>query len=190
MANLKINLLPPELEDQKKKKSRQVLVATVSIGFLVVIVAIAAVVLAFRLSQGVILSQVKKDLDNAKIQVSSPALKQKEGVATSLKARLDNINSLLQEQPFAAYSYSLLYNLVPSDVRVTTVSVGEKGEVRISIESNNLDSLTTFFNNLVDPDQTQKKISSVSVDGFGRINSSTYRADINIKMQPTSVQAK
>jgi hypothetical protein len=182
MANLKINLLPPELEEQKKKKSHQMLVATFSIGFLAVVVAFAAVVLAFRFSQGVILGKVKQDLDNAKTQVSSPDYKQKEGIVTSLKARLDSINSLLSQQTVVSYAYGLFNSLVPSDTKVTTILISSKGELKVSVESANIDNLTLFFNNLLDPTKNQQKITSVTIDNFGKSNSVNYKADLSIKL--------
>lgn len=180
MAKISINLLPPELEAAKHQKNRFSRTLKLSIIFLAVVIGIATVVLSFRLSQNVILSNVNKDLEKAKTTLNLPENNQKEGVALTLKGRLDSIGSLLAQETFSSYAYNLLSSLAPVDVTLNSITIDSKGAVKITAETNNLSSLETFLNQILDPSLNQKKITVISIDGLSRSKTESYRTDLSI----------
>ncbi len=182
MTKLSINLLPPELEAAKKQKKRFSKSLKLSIIFLAVVIGVAAVVLSIRLSQNVILSNTTKDLEKAKATLNSPEYNQKEGVAITLKNRLESIGTLLTQETYASYAFNLLTGLVPANVNLTGFSVDSKGVAKITAETNNISALDSFFNQILNPDKNQKKITAVNIDSLSRSKSDIYRTELSVNL--------
>lgn len=170
------------MEEQKKKRAKGALVATFSIGFLVVVVALAAVVLSLRLSQNVILGQVKKDLDQAKSTVSTPELTRKEGLAVALKNKLDSVVTILNQETFGSYAFALVDKLSPPGVKLSSITINNKGKIKLTVESTNISDLETLMNNFVNPETNDKKVIAASVESFGKGRTEGYRLDLTLTL--------
>lgn len=182
MAKLKINLLPPEIEAQRRQQAKKSTFLLLSIGFLMLVVAIAAVVLSLRLSQNLIFSQVNKDLTGAKNKISQPGYNQKEGLLVTLKNRLDSIANINSQETYASYAFGLITSLTPLELRLNNVAIDNKGKVKLTTQTASIAALEAFFNNLVDPQQTSQKITAVNIDGVTKLGSGFYQADLTLTL--------
>ncbi len=177
---LKINLLPPELETNKKKAARKALITRFSIGLLVFMVGIAALSLVLTIIQSLNIQSINGKLTNVKAQVSN--YKEQEGLAIILKNRLDGIDGLINTDSPQLKAFSLITDLLPSDVKLLTFSVDKKSTVLLGGETNSTTALQTFFDNLTDPSKNQNKVKKVRVDSLSLGVGSLIKFDLVINL--------
>lgn len=177
-----INLLPIELTLSKKERDRRNLINRLSIGGLILVIFIAAAVLIVRIGQTVKLQNLTSEIDNSKNSVQG--YKEREGLLTILKTRLDGINSVAQLDPVQSQAFNVVISMIPDDIDIIEFKADKGGLVTLSGQTTNLFSLKSFFNNLVDPKVNQGKVSTVKIDSLSQ-RGDQVRFDLSMQVNGT-----
>ena len=178
MDKISINLLPSEVLVLKKDKDRQTVILRLSVGILVLVIILTAVVFSLRIFQNKKLSDAAEQLNSYQSQIEG--YKEQESLVTYLKQRLAVISPLLSQDSKQAQSYNLISALAPSDINITSLSIDKSGNMILSAVSSNTDSIKTFFDNLTDVNINQGKISAVRLENFGKNSDNLYHLDLTI----------
>ncbi len=175
-----INLLPIELTLSKRERERRNLTNSLSIAILVIIVITTAIVLSIRLSQTIRLRTLNSQIDGSKNSIQN--YKEREGLLTILKTRLDGINAISQSDPVQAQAFNLILTIMPEDIKIIEFKADKSGIVTLSGQTGNLFSLKSFFNNLMDTKLNQGKISGVKIDSLSQRNENELRFDLSMQI--------
>lgn len=175
-----INLLPVELTLSKKERSHRLLITRGSISFLVTVVVITAVILFLRIGQTVRLHSLNSKIDSSKNSIQS--YKDREGLVTLLKSRLDGINSIIKLDPIQSQAFNLIISLMPEDIDIVEFKADRNGTIGLTGKTSSLYSLKTFFNNLTDSNINQGKITAVKIDSLSQRGENEVRFDLSIQM--------
>ena len=178
MDKFTINLLPGEVLLQEKDRSKRSLLLKISIAFLLVVVMVAAATFMLTINQKQQLEEANQSLDNARTKVQS--YNDQESLVTYLKQRLDNIDTLQKQQSKPVLSYRLMLRLLPVGVSVSAFTLDKSNKIVISAQSNNIESVKQFFDNLTDPTINQKNITKVNIDSLSRSADGSFRMDLTI----------
>lgn len=183
MKNLiSINLLPRELLEENKRTVQRPWLSRVSIGLIIVSIIATVGVFGLGISQAAGLNNSLQDVSELESKISS--LKDKEGLLTVLKTRLDKINTLSSDETIQTKAYLITTSLMPSDVKLTNLSISKGNKVALTGDTNSVTSLETFFNNLVNsPD----KVSSVKLESLSRTVRGDIRFDLNFALNGKGV---
>jgi hypothetical protein len=177
MSKLSINLLPPELEANKKKAKRRALINRLSVSLLAFMVALSAVGLVLDIIQSLNVKNLDRKVDSVKAEVTKQ--KKQEELVLVLKDRISGINNLLNNDTPHAKAFNLITKLVPDSVKINNFSIDKKGVVLLGGETTSPTYLSAFFNNLTDPTINENKISQVTVESLS-VSPSTIKFDMSI----------
>jgi hypothetical protein len=178
MNNVLINLLPEELLNKEKVKSKKTVVTRVSIALLMVMILVTSTTLLFRVFQNRNVQIANRQLEEAQEKVS--ALKEQEGLIGYLKQRLSTIQTLENQESKYTKSYNLITSLTPVFTKINLLSFDKSGNINVSVTAPDTTSLNIFLSNLIDPKQNQGKITKVKIDSLSRSIDGQYRADLTI----------
>lgn len=178
---IRINLLPPEIKEQSKKKAKQSLVNRISIGLLGLLIIITAGILVMTVMQSLEVNSLTTSLDQKKLAVD--ALKDREAVVRLLKDRIDTINQFTENRYQQGQTFNLLKNLIPTGINLTTLQVDKTNIVSLSGETSSTTSLENFFEDLTDPQKNEGKIASVKVLNLNEAPSGNIKFDLDINLK-------
>jgi hypothetical protein len=176
MRKLSINLLPPELEENKKKARKRAFVFRISVGILALMIILSISGLVLDIVQGLALQNEKKRVDVVKAQVSN--YKDQEGLLLILKDRLGVISSLLNVDTPHAKAFTLITTLTPANVVIQTFSIDKKGAILLGGEADNPQSLQRLFDNLTSPKVNENKITNVKLDSLNVSDDASIRFNL------------
>jgi hypothetical protein len=171
-----INLLPPELLAENKKKTQVSLANQFSVVALVILVAVTSAALALRLLQAQKLQAVNTSVAQAEQEISGQ--KDKEGYVITIKDRLSSIREILKGGGKQAVFGYVLGNLTP-ELRVSSASVDKEGNMSLILTVTSLDALDVFLDALAQADQ-DPKISTVQLDSLARTKDGGYQLSLSI----------
>ncbi len=181
MAGISVNLLPAEVRVLEKNLKKRSKLFRISAGVVLFMIILTAGIFIFRIIQGQLLTRTNQDLQSAQSQVAS--LKKQEGLAVYLKLRLSSIEGLKGQPSAQSQAYNLVAALIPSNMNILLLSVDKVKSVELSTQSPDSATLGKFFDNLVNPQVNQGKISKVQVDDLNKNGSSGYKVDLTITLQ-------
>jgi hypothetical protein len=172
-----INLLPIEVIQQQKQKSKQNLANRFSVGMLVFLVFMTGIVFALRLMQDSSAQNVEDNIAHAQNEIGS--LQEREGMLVSLKTKLGSIQGLVNGDS-KSVMFSSVLNQSPQDLKLAVLSVEKSGILMISLSSLSVSSIETFLTHLQDPNMVAFKISKIDVDSFSKGKDGVYRVTLKI----------
>lgn len=181
MDRININLLPPELKEFKNRERRKSLIVRVSVGLLALMIVLTGSLLSAVVLQNVRISNANKRLEETKNEVNS--YKEAEAIAVVLRTRIDGINTLMAKEFPQAEAFNLVNSLTPDQVRIFSFSINKTNKLALQGETNSTQSLSGFFNSLIDPKFNEGRISKVVVDSLNRDRSSRIRFDLSITLK-------
>lgn len=170
MGKISINLLPPELKLEEKKKSKKAWVVRLTILAVFFVIIVTAVAFGFGIFKKTEHRQFSANLENARKKVAS--LNENEGYLTLIRDHLSTIDKLRSSQSQVTSSFQLIFNLVPSGVSVQSVSIDGGKLISLSGESNSVDSLSLFLDNLTISEKNEGKIAKVTVNNLAKAKDS------------------
>lgn len=163
---IKINILPAELKEVKIREQRKALIVTLSVLMLGIMVLITAGLLLAVVIQKSKIDHANSDLTKTQGNVSS--FKDQEALALILKSRIDGVNAILKKEFPQSEAFTLINTITPSDINITSFSVGRTSEITLQGESSSISSVDTFFNTLVDPKFNDGKIAQATLQSLNR----------------------
>lgn len=181
MDKLKINLIPPEIKEKKKKEEKRSVINRISIGLLGVLIIITASILAVIVLQSATLQSLSTDIESEKAKIV--AAKDKEAVAYFLENRIKTISTFTDDRYKQGQYYELVTRLVPFGVNVTGLQIDKSDRITLTGETPVTNILANFFKNLTDPTMNEGLITSVSVETLSRSNSGAIRFGLVLNMK-------
>lgn len=178
---ISINLLPEKLRSTEKIKARLLLAKKTSIGFLVLMVVLTAVLFVYVFLESLKIKSENQTLEVAKSEIEK--YKEQESLAAVLKERLNSINTISQTVSTQNTTFNLLTKITPPDIKVKSLSVDKTTHSIISIETQSTKSLDVLFNNLTDPKLNDGKISGTKLETLSRSQAGIYKGDLNINIK-------
>lgn len=162
-----INLIPTELQEQRKLEEVRKSFNFAGLGFLVLVVLVSLVFLFYRL-------KLKNDQDNLERQITREQerirdLSAIEQDANRLKAKSDIINKIFKSQNRFSTLMDRLSESTPQDVTITNFSTFGDNKVSLSGNSSSYVSLANFITTSLDQSFGGKvfngaDLTSVSLD--------------------------
>ncbi len=175
---IKINLLPTELEEVRKKRSTKKWVFRVSFLIIILVVIITSGVFVLGIIQTEKLRSVNSKLKDLRDKTSS--LNQQEGYLTLIKQKLVKINLLRAEDSRKADTLETLLNLIPTGVKITSANVDRSGEISFNGQVDSSSSLNLLVQNLTDPSRNSDKVSKVKVASLSKDPGDSFRFDVTV----------
>lgn len=175
-----INLLPIELKTNQKDIARKSLITKLSVLVLVlsIISAIAVLVAGFTFKVNV----QNKNKQNEQLRNQIAGLGKEEGLVTTLKSRLDIINSISQKDSPQIQAFNLITILIPPGVDLDNFVVDKSGSIKISVKTDNVANLSTLFNNITNPKVHEGRIQSAKVSSLTLNSNQSITAEIELKL--------
>lgn len=179
MVKIAINLLPAEFTKERVKNVRFYKIQILGIGLILVVVFLSSFTVALRILQSQRVKQAEGQLNEAQQKVTS--YKSKEATLMALKNRLKAIDQYYGVPSLQVSMFNLLNTLLPSSIKVNSLSVGKTGDISFSAVVQNSVLLDEMITDLTDKDKNQGKIESVFIDSLNRSRDGVYRVDFKIK---------
>ncbi len=180
MTKININLLPPGLAQERKDVAKKTLIIRISVGILLLVIILAVSIFTFSLFLNQDLRAASKETENKRNKITS--LKDIEGLASTLKNRLDIISKVSEKESYQAQMFNLISTFVPGDLKITSFTQAKENTINLSGETSNTKSMELFFNNLTDPKTNEGKVASVKVDSLNRNPNSLIRFDLTVTL--------
>lgn len=178
MNTISINLLPTEIRQSKEVQEKRAFLAKVAITMLIAAIAITALILVLAVGQKLSLRQAQDSLNQVKAKIAG--LKESEGLAFTLKSRLNDISKIYGRDTQHSQTFNLITALMPADVRLISFSISRGNQVNLEGETANLVSLEAFFDNLTDPENSEGIIVSSKVNSLSKGQTDRVRFDLTI----------
>lgn len=179
MSKITINLLPPEVTAQEKKKAKFYKVQTAGIAVTLTMVFLTSLIIALRILQSRNIAMAQADLNQAQERISG--LKSAQASLFLLKDRLAVINQYWGVSSKQSAMYSLIDKLIPPSVVINTITIDKSGEAIFSALAPDSDTLDVLIMNLTTKENNEGKISQVSIDSLNRGRDGLYRVSFKVK---------
>lgn len=176
---ISINLLPPEIKTQERKKAKFYKIQFTGVVIILTMVFLASLTVALRILQSRRITQVEAKLNESQKRVSD--LKSTQGSLFILKDRLTVINQYLGVSSKQTSVYKLIESLLPQSVVINAVSIDKASEVTLLAVVPDSTTLDIMVNNLIAEEANEGKISQVSVDNLNRGRDGLFRVSLKIK---------
>lgn len=180
MANILINLLPAELKQIEKEKTRRSKVVKSVVVFMIIVVTATAGVFVQSITKKNEQQQASQEIITAEQKVSS--LNEQEGVLTVLKKRLEAIKTLTTADTALINTYKLMFTLTPSNVSMKSLKVDSPTQVNITGDSSNAQAFENFLDNLTNSEKHNNKIAKVIIDNLTRSPQGAYTFDLTLNL--------
>lgn len=179
MSKITINLLPPEITAQEKKKTKFYRIQTAGIAITLTMVFLTSLTIALRVLQSRNIAAAQESFDSAQQKVLE--LKNTQTSLFLLKDRLAAINQHWGVSSKQSTMYNLIDRLVPPSVVINAITIDKNGDavfLALVPDSTTLDELII---NLTTKENNDGKISQVSVDSLNRGRDGLYRVSFKVK---------
>lgn len=181
MQTISINLLPEEFTKKELVKKKFYKIQSLSMAALIVLIFVGSLAISLRILQNQSIASAKTQLTQTENRVS--ALKGKEGAVVILKNRTDTISRVKENPSKQLLSYSLINNLLPADVSVSSLTIDQIGDITISIATSNQALLDSFLSDLTTNQKNFNLVERVNLDSISRSKDAIYRTTLKIKIR-------
>ncbi len=175
---ISINLLPPEVRAQEKKKAKFYMIQVIGVVVTLVMIFLSSLTVALRILQNRNIASYKVRLASAEQKVSN--LKSAEESLFLLKNRLAVIGANLGVSSKQSAIFILIDKLIPVSVAVSAINVETSGEVTLTVLVPDSEILDALVNNLTTKENNEGNISKVSVESLNRGKDNFYRVALKI----------
>lgn len=177
--NISINLLPLEFREQELKRAKFYKIQTLGVIVILIVIFLTSLTIALRILQSQNIKVVQANYTQAGEKVSG--LKNRQASLLLLKNRLAAINQYLDTPSKQNAIFKLISEILPPQIVVTSLNVEKTGDVSIVALAPDTLTLDTAFENLLDQQQNQDKISQVSIENLSRSRDGLFRISFRIK---------
>lgn len=178
MEKISINLLPVEFTQEEVKKSKFYKVQAISISIILILIFLSILTISLRIFQSNRIKIAQLEVAEAENRVTSKSLRQAQLLL--LKNRLSAIQNYLGVSSKQAEMYTLVHNLLPSALDISSVSVGREGGVLVSALATDANTLDRIFTDLLNKEKNENKISKVSIESLNRGRDGLYRVNFTV----------
>lgn len=179
MANISINLLPPEITAKELSQARFNKIQFSGIVIILTLVFLTSLTIALRILQSHNIAQYQVRMVQAEQKVTD--LKNTQASLFLLKNRLVAIDQYYGISSKQSSMYELISKLVPTSVAISGLSIDKNGSVVLLALVPNFDSLEDLISSLTLKENNENKINEVSIDNFNRGKDGSYRIGLSIK---------
>lgn len=179
MANISINLLPPEITAKELSQVRFNKIQFSGIVIILTLVFLTSLTIALRILQSHNIAQYQVRVVQAEQKVTD--LKNTQASLFLLKNRLAAIDQYYGISSKQSSMYELISRLVPASVVISGLSIDKNGSVVLLALAPDFDSLENLISSLTLKENNENKISEVSIDNFNRGKDGSYRIGLSIK---------
>ncbi len=188
MDRISINLLPPQLKENKQFESKKKLIYRISIAFLLVLILLTAGLIVMTVIQK---SQLQKEVaKTASLTGKIDSLRENEAAVMILKNRLNTITQISGKQYSQTDSFILVTSLLPPNVNMQSFTVDQRNSVSLQGNAETASDLQKFFDNLSDPTVNEGKITKTTISSLNRGPSSRMVFDLEISTNFSGVIKK
>lgn len=171
MEKISINLLPQEFISEQIKKGKFYKIQAIGVTIVLLMIFLSILTVSLRVLQSGRLNAAKARADEVEKKVSTLAPKQAQLVL--LKNRLQAIEGQIGISSKQAEMYNLIRNLLPANLLVNQISVGEGGAVLISALTTNAQDIDRLVEDLSD--------FNVVIDSFNRGRDGIFRVSFKVE---------
>lgn len=181
MDKLKINLIPPEIKEKKKKDAKRSVVNRISIALLGLLIIVTAAVLGIIVVQNTTLQRLNTDIESEKSKISG--LKDKEAVIFFLKNRIDTISNFSDKNYKQGDYYELMTGLVPQGVNLLSLQIDKSDKIALNGDTVSTEALGAYLSSLTDPAKNDGLINYVAVESLSRTAAGVIRFSFLVNMK-------
>lgn len=179
MEKISINLLPPEFTAEEVKKTKFYRIQALGISIILLMIFLSIVTVSLRILQSNRIKVAQIEAEELERKVSS--LSSRQASLVLLKSRLDAINQTLGTSSKPAEMYTLVNNLLPPTLKVSSVAVGREGSILISALAPDVQTLDQIFSDLLDKEKNENKVSKVSIEALNRGREGIFRVSFQVE---------
>lgn len=179
MAKITINLLPLEFREQDLKNAKFYKVQIIGIAIVLLMIFLSSLTVALRILQGQTISQIQSQLSQSEQRISN--LKNTQASLLLLKSRLATINQYLGTPSLQTQNYKIINKLFPPSISISSISIGNGGEILILANAPDGSSVDSLITNLTSKDNNEDKISQISLENINRGKDGIYRLSLKVK---------
>ncbi len=180
--SIRINLLPQEIVLAQDYIAKQNFVKNLTIAVILFFITISLAITLFKLAVNNNVKSVQDRFQLLETEISQ--LKNQEGLLTSLKERLSQIETLINTPPMAAKAFALVSALTPPGVRPVQININSKNKTSYGGETSDEVSLKSFLENLTNQSLNNGQIEKVHLDSLTQGSDGKIRFEISIALKP------
>lgn len=166
MDRISINLLPPQLKENKLFERKKKLINRLCVGFLSLLVVTSTVLIIFSVMQNNDLNSENEKL--ALVENNLNSLNEKEATVIILKKRLADITKIQNKKYPQTESFILISSLLPEETSMQSFSVDVGNKITLNGIAENAAAMQKFFDNLTDPAVNEGKIVKTNITNLNR----------------------
>lgn len=186
MDKLKINLIPPEIKEKKKKEAKRSTVNRISIGLLGVLIIITSFVLGVIVIQNTTLQNLNTEIENEKNKIAG--FKDKEAVAFFLNNRMTTISNFSDKNYKQSSYYELMTKLVPEGVEIEVMQIDKTNKITLSGATNSTAAFGEYLSNLTNPVNNDGLVDFVTIESLSRTATGIIRFNFVVNMKSPAQQ--
>lgn len=176
---LNINLLSEEFKIAEVKRTKFYRVQSIGVGIVLTMVFLSSLTVALRFLQSQNLKNLQSRVSAASEKITD--LKDTQKTLIFLKDRLNSINQYIDHPSKQSQMYNLAAEVLPKSIAVTSLSVGQTGDILVLATARDADSLDRAVADLTTTEEGKEKVGQVIVDGVSRGREGIYRLTLKIK---------
>lgn len=179
MSRISINLLPIEYAAEEIKKAKFYKIQLIGAAAVVAVTFFASLIVALGVLQSKNIKEVEARLGESEEKVLQ--LKDRQASVFVIKNRLSTINQYLGIPSKQVSIYTLLNQLFPPSIGISSFSVDRSGQalvVGVAADGGSLDALIA---SLTSNSEAGDKISQISIENLNRGRDGLYRISLKIK---------
>lgn len=181
MDKLKINLIPPEIKEKKKRDAKRSVINRISIGLLGVLIIVTSVILGIIVIQGATLQNLNDQIESEKNKITS--LKDKEAVAYFLKNRLGTISKFSDNNYKQGDYYDLMTSLLPEGVNLLALQIDKTDKISLNGETLSTEAFGKYLTNLTNPSTNEGLVDYVTIESLSRTAAGVIRFSFVVNMK-------
>lgn len=179
MNKISINLLPVEYATEEIKKAKFYKLQLIGVAAVVTVTFFASLTVALGVLQSQNIKEVEAHLEEGEERVLQ--LKDRQASLIVIKNRLSTINQYLGVTSKQVSVYSLLNQLLPPGIGISSLVIDRSGEASIVGVAADGDSVDELISGLISNSEAKDMVSLVSVESLNRGRDGFYRISLKIK---------
>lgn len=177
MEKISINLLPYEFTAALQRRKTFLKIQAVGYSIVLLTVFLSVLLVTLRILQSSQLNATSARAKEAEGKVSSFSGRQASLVL--LKDRLQAAEQHVGISSKQAEMYNLISSLLPRELTVTQISIGE-GEVLVTAYTSDVNVLDKTLSVLLDKEKNEGKVTKVSIDSLNRGRDGVFRSILKV----------
>lgn len=182
---INVNLIPAEVLNAKKGGKKNAWIKTLSVGLILLIIAVTATTTIITLIQSQRLKDLVSNINTTTTKLDS--LKDREFYALLLDQRLDKTTELWAYETKQEQGFDTIMALVPPDLRTLLLSVDDEGKIAFNGLTADTDVAKDMFDKLLDPGKANtnyaNKLGTVKLENLNISPETGLRFEVTVDLK-------